>query len=126
MYLLKRHRHYTSRQGSHVSFHLMANVRKIMHRISAGPHLVVQRPSVASRRRLLETIFSVSTNNLLMQGLGGQAMCSQLLVCVEESLVAVVMEPLPSFCEVWISCVAMTASSQELSTELLQPAGMRG
>ena len=63
-------------------------VRRIMHRISAGPasqrsasvsfchrtalrHLVVQRPSVTSRRRLLETVFSVLSTNFADAGAGG-------------------------------------------------------
>ena len=71
-------------------------------------------------------MFSELTTNLLMQGLEGQAMCSQLLVCLEGPLVAVVMEPFPQlFSEAWISCVAMTASSHEVSTGWLQSAGMQ-
>ena len=56
---------------------------------------LVQRSMVTSRRKLLQTIFSELSTNLLMQELQGQAMCSQLLVCLEGPLVAVVMEPLP-------------------------------
>ena len=65
---------------------------------------LVQRSLVTSRRRLLQTIFSELSTNVLMQGLEGQAMCSQLLVCLEGPLVAVVTEPLPQlFSEAWIS-----------------------
>ena len=113
----------------------MAMVRKIMHRISAGPtsqrdvrHQSPFSPNSASASCCPAAIGSFQTEvarddfqrttNLLMQGLGGQAMCSQLLVCLGEPLVAVVMELFPPSFEDWISCVAMTASSQELSTEV--------
>ena len=130
--------------------HLVAVVRKIMHRISAGPasqrdvrHQPRFAPSsawasrcqaaigsfqaVASKRRLLETMFGVLSTSLLMHRMGGQAMYSQHLVCLREPLVAVVTELLPPlFSEAWSNCVPMADSSQQSSTELLQSAGMRG
>ena len=48
----------------------MFGISPFFHR-TALRRLVVQRPSIASRRRLLETIFSVLSTSLLMQGLGG-------------------------------------------------------
>ena len=50
-------------------------------------------------------------------------MCSQLLVCFEGASGRNRDGEL--FSEAWISCVAMTASSNELSTGWLQSAGMQ-